>query len=182
MPIFEASDFTTNPIETPSSTEVKGSGGAVTIILSTGITETVFDSLDTALRCLAFMNSRGQYYLQASDDIMIVNVSSVKLLVLETTMLNQKLLNSYNFIYSRKNVMAVHRNLATINNLTEALISVGYKKSTLTPFQNNYDLETNLPAAERPGIKIVDYHYVDTVSNSNTGSVLLDTTSIVYGG
>ena len=57
MPIFGSSDFTDYTVETPASTEVKGSGGAVSIILSTGITETVFDSLDTALRCLAFMHA-----------------------------------------------------------------------------------------------------------------------------
>ena len=71
------------------------------------------------------MHARKQYYLQANDDVIIVHVSGVKLLILETSMLNQKLLNSYNFIYSRKSVRGVHRNLSTISNLTDCLISVG---------------------------------------------------------
>ena len=179
MPVLGSSDFTDYTVEVPAN-EVKGSGGAVSLILSTGRTETVFDSLDTALRCLAFMHARKQYYLQASDDIIIVNVSGVKLLILETSMLNQKLINSYNFTYSRKSVRGVHRNLSTINNLTDCLISVGYKKSSTTPFANNYDLETNLSTTERPNIKVVDYHYVESLSNSTTGSLLTDATSITY--
>ena len=95
-------------------------------------------------------------------------------------MLNQNLLNRYNFIYSRKSVRGVHRNLSTINNLTDCLISVGYKKSSTTPFANNYDLETNLQTIERPNIKVIDYHYVESVSNSTTGSLLTDATSITY--
>ena len=95
-------------------------------------------------------------------------------------MLNQKLLNSYNFIYSRSSVRGVHRNLAAINNLTGCLISVGYKKSSATPFANNYDLETNLSTADRPNIKVVDYHYIESLSNSTTSSLLLDATSLVY--
>ena len=180
MPVFGSSDFTDFAFETPVSTEVKGSGGPVNLILSTGTTEQVFDSHDTALRCLAFMHGRKQYYLQASDDIIIVNVSGVKLLILETTMINQKLLNSYVFIYSRKAVRGVHRNLATISNLTDCLVSVGYKKTTTTPFNNNYDLETVLPADERPNIKVVDYHYVESLSNSTTRSVLYDPITIIY--
>ena len=180
MPIFGSSEFTDYTVETPSSVEVKESGGAVLLILSTGITEMIFDSIDTSMRCLSFMNARKQYYLQASDDIIIVNVSGVKLLILETTMLNQKLLNSYNFIYSRGSVRGVHRNLATINNLTDCLISVGYKKSSVTPFANNYDLETSLSTAERPNIKVVDYHYVESLSNSTTGSLLVDAVNLVY--
>jgi len=181
MPIFGSSDFTSYTIETPTSTETKGTALApITIIKSDQTTETVFDSLDTAVRCLAFMNARKQYYLQANDDIMIMNVSSVKLLILETTMLNQKLMNSFNFIYSRGGVKGVHRNLSAIMNLTDALVSVGYKKSSTVAFNNNYDLENNLADGERPRIKVVDYHYIQTPTSSTAGSLLSDVASIVY--
>ena len=66
--------------------------------------------------------------MQANDEIIIVNISGVKLLILETTMLNQKILNSFNFIYSRGDVKGVHRNLSNVVSLTDALVSVGYKK------------------------------------------------------
>ena len=53
MPIFGSSDFLDYPVENPSN-DTKGNGGAITIILSSGVNETVFDSLDTALRCFYF--------------------------------------------------------------------------------------------------------------------------------
>ena len=119
--------------------------------------------------------------MQANDAIIFVNISGVKLLVLETTMLNQKLLNSFNFIYSRGDVRGVHRNLSNIVSLTDALVSVGYKKSSTIQFNNNYDLETNLADSERPRIKLVDYHYIQNPTTSNTGSLLSDTgLGIVY--
>ena len=181
MPIYGSSDFVDYPVETPYQ-DTKGNGGAVTIVLSSGLTETVFNDLDTALRCLNFMNSRKQYYMQVNDDIMIVNISGVKLMILETTMLNQKLMNSFNFIYSRGDVRGVHRNLSNIVSLTDALVSVGYKTSPAVQFNNNYDLEGNLADAERPRIKLVDYHYVQNPSNSSTGSLLSDAgLGIVYG-
>ena len=181
MPVFGSADFTDYPVETPYN-ETKGTGGAVTLAKSDGTTETVFDSLDTALRCLNFMNSRKQYYMSANDDIMIVNISGTKLMILETTSLNQKLMNSFNSIYTRGDVRGVHRNLSTIMSLTDALISVGYKKSSSVAFANNYDLETGLAEAERPRIKLVDYRYVQAPGNSTTGTLLSDSgLGIIYG-
>ena len=173
MPIFGSADFTDYPVETPYN-DTKGTGGAVTLVKSDGTTETVFDSLDTALRCLNFMNSRKQYYMSANDDIMIVNISGTKVMILETTFLNQKLMNSFNFIYARGDVKGVHRNLSIIMSLTDALVSVGYKKSSTTAFANNYDLETGLADAERPRIKLVDYHYVQSPATSSAGTLLSD--------
>ena len=181
MPIYGANDFVDYPVETPYQ-DTKGNGGPVTIILSSGLTETVFNDLDTALRCLNFMNSRKQYYMQVNDDIIVVNISGTKLMILETTMLNQKLLNSFNFIYTRGDVRGVHRNLSSIVSLTDALVFVGYKKSSTAQLNNNYDLEGNLSDAERPRIKIVDYHYVQNPSSSDGGSLLSDAgLGIVYG-
>jgi hypothetical protein len=181
MSIFGNTDFIDYPVETAYQDTI-GTGGTVSLILSDGTTTTIFDSIATALRCLNFMNSRKQYFMNASDDIIIVNVSGVKLLILETTFLNQKLLNSYNFIYSRGKVRGVHRNLSNIVNLTDALVSVGYKKNSTTAFNNNYDLETNLSDVNRPRIKIVDYHYISAPSNSTTGSLLEDSgLGIIYG-
>ena len=107
MPLFGSSDIASYQVETPIN-DVKGSGGSVTLIKSDGATESIFDSLDTALGCLNFLNSRKQYYMQANDDIIIVSVSGTQFLILETAMLNQKLLNSISFIYSRRDLRGVH--------------------------------------------------------------------------
>ncbi len=37
--------------------------GPINLIKSDGTTETVFDSVQTALNCLALMSARSQYYL-----------------------------------------------------------------------------------------------------------------------
>ncbi len=63
--------------------------GSINIVKSDGTTETVFDSVQIASICLAFMFARNQCYLIASDDIMIINVSNLKLLILETTFLTK---------------------------------------------------------------------------------------------
>ena len=59
-------------------------------------------------------------------------------------------------------------------NLTDALISVGFKTNNIV-FQNNNDLETNRPDAERPRVKVLDWFYFTT-----NGSLLEDTTQIIF--
>lgn len=179
MVLFTDSSFPAVSVET-ANIPVANPTDPVNIILSSGVTETVFDNVNTALKCLAFMVSRNQYFLQASEDLMIVNISGVKLLIVETTFLNQKLLNSYNLSYSRGKVVCTHRNMSSIESLTDALTSVGYKKSSGTAFENNYDLEVSLSQLERPFLKVVDVKYKSTVVNSTEGSLLTDATAISY--
>jgi hypothetical protein len=116
----------------------------------------------------------------ASDDIMIINVSNVKLLILETTFLNQKLMNSFTLSYVQGEVMGVHRNLSTILDLTDALVSVGYKRSSPANFANNWDLQEALPNPERPHIQVVDVNYRSVVSTSADGSQLNDNVQLMY--
>ena len=174
MTIFTSSDFTGYTVDTPSGQSGNPTDtGAITLIKSDATTETVFDSLTTALKCLNFMNSKNMYYLMAGDDIAIVNCQT-KLLILENTFTNQKMINSYVFSYHGKKIKGIHRNLSNMVNLTDALISVGFKTNNVV-FQNNNDLETNRPDAERPRVKVLDWYYFTT-----NGSLLEDTTQIVF--
>lgn len=180
--IFTSTSFPTSTVDKPvGAADLSTADGnqAVRLVMSDGTTKTVFDSLTTALKCLNFMRSRDQYYLQASDEITIVNCET-KLLVLESTFLNQKLLNSYVFTYYNNGLRGVHRNLSTLNTLTEALASVGFKKTTADLFNSNYDLETNLPDLERPRIKVVDYYYKEVPTSEVPGSLLVDATQIRF--
>ena len=177
--IFTSDSFIEYVVELPSGQSVKNATDPVNIIKSDGTTETIFQDVNTALRCLAFMVSRNQYYLQANDDIIIVNVSGTKLLVLETTFLNQKLLNSFNMVYSRGKVVCNHRNMSNIMSLSDALKSVGLKSNGVS-LLNNYDLETNVKQTERPHIKVVDINYKASVTISAEGSVLEDPLQIIY--
>ena len=124
--------------------------------------------------------SRNQYYLMASDDVMLINVDGVKLLLIETTFANQKLMNSFSFHYIRGKVRCIHRNLATIMSLTDALISVGYQKSLSAAFANNYDLQDHLLDVNRPRIQIFDINYVANPTSSIAGSLLEDYSAINY--
>ena len=66
--------------------------------------------------------------------------------------------------------------------VSDALVSVGYKKSDTTPFDTNYDLDGAFSAtpANRPFIQVVDVNYV-TPTTALVGSHIKDTTGIVYG-
>ena len=146
----------------------------VNLVLSDGSTNTIFDSVYTGLNTLEFMMARNQYYLMASDDVMLINVDGVKLLILATSFMNQKLMNSFSFHYIRGKVSCIHRNLATIMNLTDALISVGYKKSSVVAFANNYDLQDNLTDVNRPRIQVFDINYSPNPTSSTDSSQLED--------
>ena len=175
MVLFTATDFPSSTVDTPvGETPPVLDTGVISIIKSDGIVEQVFDTLTTALTCLNFMNSRGQYYIMGGDDITIVNCQT-KLLILENTFINQKMLNSFVFTYHDKSVMGIHRNLSNLSNLTDALISVGLKVSSVTPWNNNDDLETSRIDSERPRIKVVDWYYFSGVN----GSLLSDASHII---
>ena len=174
MTIFTSSDFTGYTPSQPTGAASLTDTGSITLIKSDATTETVFDSLTTALKCLNFMNSKNMYYLMAGDDITVVNCQT-KLLILENTFTNQKMINSYVFSYHGKKIKGIHRNLSNMVNLTDALISVGFKTNN-TVFQNNNDLETNRPDAERPRVKVLDWYYFDLASPSQ----LEDAAQIVF--
>ena len=187
--IVSTSTVTTVPATqtTPSSSSVivtTGNNGiptsSVALVMSDGSTTVVFDSVLTGLYLLEFMQSRNQYYLQASDDVMIINVSGIKLLILETAFMNQKLMNSFTFIYARGKVRCVHRTLATVMSLTDALCSVGYKRDVNLAFMNNYDLQDGLIDVSRPRTIVFDYNYTANPQSSSDGSLLEDIGKVMY--
>ena len=92
--IFNASDSSSYTVHVPSGQITTSENGIMKIIPSTGVNQPVFNSLDTALKCFNFMNSRNQYFIMANDDITIVNCQT-KLLIFENTFINQKVINSY---------------------------------------------------------------------------------------
>jgi hypothetical protein len=101
------------------------------------------------------------------------------MLIVETTFINQKLLNSYHFCYIPGKVRACHRSLSNIKTLTQALESVGYQLNG-SAFTNNYSLQTALTVTTQPNIQIFDLNYVSNPTNTTSGSVLEDANPIVY--
>ena len=175
------SGFTTPSVIQPSHITISGSitipGGNVSFLKSDGTNAIIFNSVQDGLTCLQFMHSKGMYYLQLSDDITLINISGVKLLILETTFLNQKLMNAFHFSYMRGKVRATHRNLSYITNLTQALVSVGYQH-TGSQFSNNYSLQGALTSGSYTYIQIFDKNYL--TSSLTSGSMLEDANPIVY--
>ena len=90
-------------------------------------------------------------------------------------------MNSFTFTYNRGRVRCIHRTLATIMSLTDALASVGYQNNSTVAFLNNYDLQDGLVDGSRPRIQVFDYNYVSNPTSSSQGSLLQDNTRLIYG-
>ena len=152
---------------------------SVDIILSTGITQQVFDSLSIALRCIHYMETTKLYSLSPNEDITILNLRS-KLLILENTYINQKMMNSYVFTYHGAEVKAIHRSMADMASLPEALASVAFRCIGL-PWNSdsNPKMETDRADKDRPRIQVIDYLYKHpAILQSN----LLDSSPIIISG
>ena len=70
------------------------------------------------------MESNNLYSLSPNEDITIIILRS-ELLILENTYLNQNMMNSYVFTYHGAEVKCVHRSMADMVTLDQALSSVG---------------------------------------------------------
>ena len=174
--IQPATTTTTTNAQGVSSTVV---GGNVTMVKSDGTNALIFNSVSDGLTCLHHMHINGIYYLQLSDDIVLINLSGVKLLILETTFLNQKLMNAYCFSYNRGKVRATHRNLSTVKSLTDALNSVGFQLAG-DDFTNNYSMQAALNGIQRPYIQVFDLHYKSNPTELTVDSSLEDSSQILY--
>ena len=153
--------------------------GSVDIILSTGITQQVFDTLSTALKCIHYMESNKLYSLSPSEDITVLNLRS-KLLILDNNYINQKMMNSCVFAYHGKQVQAIHRSMADMVSLPEALASVGFRCIAL-PWSTavNAKMENDRADEDRPRIQVIGYVYKSPTLPHNN---LLDSSPIVISG
>ena len=181
MALLSASDFNVynDSYAVPSGSNNVIFSGGVDMILSTGITQQVFDTLSTASKCIHYMESNKLYSLSPHEDITILNLRS-KLIILENTYINQKTTNSYVFTYHGNQVQAIHRPMADMASLPEALASVGFRCIAL-PWSTavNAKLENNRADKDRPRIQIVDYVYKSpTLPHTN----LVDSSPIVISG
>ena len=103
MALYQASGFTgfSDSYAVPAGGSDVIATGSVDLILPTRIIQQVFDTLCTALNCIPFMESNKLYSLSPNEGVTILNLRS-KLLVLENTYINQKMMNSYVFYLSWK--------------------------------------------------------------------------------
>ena len=161
MALYQASGFTgfSDSYAVPAGGSDVISTCSVDLFLPTGTTQQVFDTLSTALKCIYFMESNKLYSLSPGEDITIPNLKS-KLLILENTYINQKMMNSCLFTYHGNQVQAIHRSMADFVNLSEALASVGFRCIGLPwSTDSNPKMETDRADKDRPRIQAVDYVY-----------------------
>ena len=178
MALLNQSDFTgySDSFAVPAGFNDPIFAGSVDLSLSTGITQQVFDSLSTALKCIHYMEANNLYSLSPNDDICCINLRS-KLLILENTYINQKMMNSYVFTYHGNQVRAIHRSMSDTVSLDSALSSVGFRPVGL-PWSTacNSKMETDRKDSDRPRIAVVDVYYKSpTLPHTN----LLDSAPIV---
>ena len=105
------------------------------------------------------MEADNLYPLSPNEDATVLNLRS-KLLILENTYTNQKIMSSYVFTYHGAGVRAIHRSMADTVTLTDALSSVGFICVSL-PWGTacNQKMETDRADKDRPRIQVVDYLY-----------------------
>ena len=91
MSFYQASDFTgfSDSYAVPAGVAEPLFPGNVDLILPTGITQQVFDTLPTALTCINFMEQQHLYSLSPNEYVTIINLRS-KLLILEILLLSKK--------------------------------------------------------------------------------------------
>ena len=128
MALLRASDFSgySDSFAAPAGFNDPIFSGSVDLILSTGITQQVFDSLFSALKCIHYMEANSSYSLSPNEDVTVLNLRS-KRFILENTYINQKMMNSYAFTYHGAGVWVIHRSMADTVTLTNALSSVGFR-------------------------------------------------------
>ncbi len=177
MALFTEASFPATPFDRPLGVvgDPAHANDPVTLQLSDGTSVTVFDKLSTALRLARFMRQSGQWQIAASEDITIVSANGgIKLLVLENTLQNQKLLTSFVPVYTGDQLLFVHRSMSSVVSLTDALRNVGFCVRGL-PYNNNLDLRLG-----GTNIQLVDYRYQASLSNSEEGSLLNDGSPLVF--
>ena len=178
MALYQASDFTgfSESYAIPSGSPDVVSTGSVDLILPTGITQQVFGTLSTALKCIHLMEQQKAYSLSPDEDVTIINLRS-KLWVLENTYSNQKTMNSDVFTYHGKEVRAIHRSMADMVSLCDALSSVGFRCIGL-PWNSacSVKAETDRADKDRPRIQVIYYVYKSLIlprTNLEDGSPIV---------
>ena len=132
----------------------------VLLTLSDGTIQNVFDSKTTALALMKSMRSQKSWMVFASEDVMIVAVSFTKLLVCQTSLVNQKLFSYFCPIYCGGQTRFVHRTASLVLSLSDALRAVGL--SVQGTLETNADLAAS-------NMLCVDWNYA-----GGAGTVLDD--------
>ena len=119
------------------------------------------------------------YLLSPNEDVTTLNLKS-KLLVLENTWINRKMMNNCVFTYHGNQVQAIHRSMANFVSLSEALASVGFRCMGLPwSTDSNPKMETDRADKDRPRIQVIGCVYK---SPTLPHTKLVDSSPIIVSG
>jgi hypothetical protein len=174
MSLFSAGDFPATFDLPQGQLSIPNPAHGVLLSLQDSSVVSVFSSVEVAMQCLKAMKERGQWFLQASEDVVVVS-NGTGLMVLEASLVNQKLLQQFACISLSGRTLFQHRSCSQIVTLTAALQQSGYCMKASLPFAGNLDLRS---APNPPAIQIVDWFYDAFPADSASGSQLAG--SLVY--
>ena len=97
------------------------------------------------------------------------------MLILESTLISQKLITSYIPIYFGGEVRWANRTTSLVLSTTDALKSIGFCHKGELPFNNNLDLRVGSAY-----MQLVDWNFEANPSSSGAGSLLSDPSPLRY--
>ena len=168
MALFSSADFPPEFDLPQGQSAMPNPAHGVQLILQDLSVVTVFSSAEVAMRCLKAMKARGQWFLQASEDVIIVS-NGTRLLLLEASLVNQKMLQQFAVVDLSGRTLFQHRSCSQSATLTAALQQSGYCMKALLPFAGNFDLRN---APNPAAIVVVDWYYNAFPADSTQGSQL----------
>jgi hypothetical protein len=168
MSLFSLGDFPQTFDLPQGQTAIPRPAHGVQLTLQDSSVVTVFSSLEVALHCLKAMKARGQWFLQASEDVVVVS-NGTRMLLLEANLVNQKMLQQFAMIDLSGRTLFQHRGCSQIVTLTAALQQSGYCMKAALPFSGNFDLRS---APNPPAIAVVDWFFDAFPADSTSGSQL----------
>jgi hypothetical protein len=168
MALFSSGDFPAEFDVPQGQTAMLNPAHGVQLTLQDLSVVTIFSSLEIAMQCLKAMKARGQWFLQASEDVIVVS-NGVRLLLMEASLVNQKMLQQFAVVDLSGRTLFQHRSCSQSATLTAALQQSGYCMKALLPFAGNYDL---LRAPNPPAIVVVDWFFDAFPADSAGGSQL----------
>lgn len=175
MALFTAAKFPgvdyDRPVGVDPAAQPAHPNDSITLQMSDGTVSTIFDTLETGLKALAFLRTQGQWSCLANDDVVVVSIGAVKGLCLEQSLLNQRLLHSFLPIYQGGAVRWAARTTSLVLDTGEALSSVGACSTTVP--QSNLGLRDF-------NITLFDWNFMANPPDSTSGSLLSDATPLHY--
>ena len=137
----------------------------VTLPMSNGSSQTVFDSLTTALKCLEYMKESNVWRVMASNNVMVISVCHHKLLILENTLQNARLVQQFGApLYIGGLVLFAARTSYDLHSQESALGTIGSLMTSSLPDN------ASLASAH---IQVVGWNY-QANSTAGQGSLMSD--------